>query len=94
MCMCVAQISMISVTRWTARVPDVLSLTVAVDLELCWDQTDKHAWVRLTDTEGRRKEPRGQIICATEEDKKGNVEARKAGNGFWKNNNKPTLDLF
>lgn len=56
-CVCVLQISMISVMRWTAQVPCVLSLTVAVHLELSWDQTDKHAWVR----QAEREEERGQI---------------------------------
>lgn len=70
MCMYVAQISMISVMRWTAQVPIVLSLTVAVYLELRWDQTDKHAWVRQT----QREEERGQISCAKDKDKQENVE--------------------
>lgn len=37
---------MISAMRWVVQVADVRSLTVAVHLELSWDQTDKHAWVR------------------------------------------------
>lgn len=43
---------MISVMRWTAQATGVLSLTVAVHLELSWDQTDRHAWVRQTEREG------------------------------------------
>lgn len=54
----VAQISMISVMRWIVQVADVLSLTVAVHLELSWDQTVKHALVRQTQ---RQEAERGQI---------------------------------
>lgn len=49
---------MIFVMRWIVKVADVLSLTVAVHLELRWDQTDKHAWVRQTQ---RQEAERGQI---------------------------------
>lgn len=63
---------MISVMKWTVQVPDVPSLTVAVQLELSWDQTDKHAWVRQT----QREEEQGQISCATDDDKHENMEDR------------------
>lgn len=43
---CVIQIFMISVMRLIAPAPHVWRLTVAVHLELSWDQTNKHAWVR------------------------------------------------
>lgn len=66
----VAQISMISVMKWIVQVPDVLSPTVAVHLELCWDQTDKRAWVRQT--QGKEAD-RGQISCATDKDKQEHV---------------------
>lgn len=53
--LCVAQISMTSVMRWTVQVPGVLRLTVAVALELSWDQTDRRAWVR------QAKKQRGRL---------------------------------
>lgn len=75
-CVCVAQIFMISVMRWTVQVPDVLSLTVAAHLELSWDRTDKHVLVSWT----KREEERGPIWCAT--DNEANMEDGLAGNGF------------
>lgn len=36
---------MTSVMWWTSRVPSVPSLSVTVELEPSWDQTDKHVWV-------------------------------------------------
>lgn len=39
---------MISAMRWIVQVPGVLSRIVAVHLELSWDRTSKHAWVRQT----------------------------------------------
>lgn len=49
--LCVAKISTIFAMRPTARVPRVRSLTAAAPLEMSWDQTDKHAWVRHAERE-------------------------------------------
>lgn len=62
---------MISVMRWTAKVQDVQILSVAVCLELSWDQMDRHAWVRQMGTE----EERGLINCISR-DKPGDTEDR------------------
>lgn len=66
---CFVQISMISVMRWTATVPDVQSLSAAVLWELSWDQTGRRAWVRQA---GREEE----INCAEGRDKPEDTENR------------------